>query len=142
VAYTAQPSARQKCGDPAAVTAAKAQTRRLKDVRKAKWSLTVPLTSTGIGHVDATLQKGKKKVVKLAAAALDAKPGALSLKLALPKGQRKAGRLTLVLVTASPDGTRKATTTVAIDVRPDAKATKKAKSRHKKTTTKKKGARR
>jgi hypothetical protein len=138
VPFTAQPSATQKCGDPAAVTAAKAVTVRLKDVRKAKWSLTVPLTSTGVGHVDATLQKGKKKIIKLATAALEVKAGALSVKLALPKGQRRAANLTLVLVTTAPDGTRRATTTVAVRVAPERKATHKTKKR----TTKKKGARR
>ena len=139
VAYTPQPSATQKCGDPAAVAAAKAQTRRLSELRKAKWSFRVPLTSTGVGHVDAVLQKGKKKVIRLATAAVDVKPGPLTLKLTLPKGQRRAAHLTLGATTTSPDGSRRAKTTVIVDVRNDAKSTKKPKGKSK---TKRNGARR
>jgi hypothetical protein len=145
VAYTAQPSPTQRCGDPAALTAGgKAVTLKLGAVRKARWTLAIPLASSGVGHVDVTLQKGKKKVVKLATAALEVKPGPVALKLALPKGRRKPGKLTLLLVTTAPDGSRKATTTVTVDLRADkqpAKATKKS-ARAKKPTTATKAARR
>jgi hypothetical protein len=139
VPYVAQPSATQRCGDaPALTTAGRTVVRRLSTVRKAKWQVSIPLASTGVGHVDVTLQKGKKKIVKLATAALDVKPGPVALKLALPKGQRKAARMTLVLVSTAPDGSKKVATKALVDLRRDAKT--KAKHKKKTTTKKKKGA--
>jgi hypothetical protein len=133
VGYTAQPSPTQRCGDAAALRAAAKQVvLKLSAVRKAKWRLSVPLVAGGVGHVDATLRRGKRKVLTLGTAQADVNAaGPLTLRFALPKGQRKAGHLQLVLVVTSPDGTKKATTTVPIEVRADAKAKHKSKRKTK-----------
>jgi hypothetical protein len=143
VSYTAQPSATQRCGDTAGLKSAEASVvRRLAAVRRARWRVSVPLVAAGIGHVDATLRRGVKKVITLGTAALDVKqPGAVTVSFTLPKGQRHTGRLTLVLVVTSPDGSRKATTTVPVEVRATTAAKPKHKARAKHKTTGRRGRR-
>jgi len=135
VTYVAQPSATQTCATPAALRSSeKAVVRKLSSVRKAKWKLTLPLAAAGVGHIDATLQKGKRKIVTLGTAKADvAAPGPVKLAFTLPKGQRGAGRLTLVLVVTSPDGTKKTTTKIAVTVKNDHPKASAIKSKHKAT---------
>jgi hypothetical protein len=116
--YTAQPSATQRCGDPAGIAFKERKLkRRLRTVRKAKWRINVELTPSGLGKLDATLQRGKKKVERLSTTAAQLKPGApVVLRFTLPKGKRRHGRFAVVLVVSSPDGTRRTTTTVPLEV--------------------------
>jgi hypothetical protein len=144
VGYIQQPSARQTCHDVAKVKpTAKKVVRTLAALRRAHWKLGVPLTASGAGSVQATLRRGKKKVTKLATAKVDVvRAGATRVVLALPKAARRVGRLHLILVVTSPDGSKKVRTDIPVTIRKDAaEAPRKHKGTSKtKTTSKKKGA--
>ncbi len=118
VSYTQQPSATQKCADPPGLAAKSSKLKlRLRKLRKAKWRLSVSLTAKGIGSLDASLLKRKAKKALWGWSTKLAKAGATKVPVTLPKSARKRGRYSLRLVTTSPDGKAKATTTINLEVR-------------------------
>ncbi len=123
VPYMRPASATQGCGDAPAMSATKKLRFSRKALRKAKWRLTLPLRSSGIGTVKATLlratRKGRKTRYKTLAnvAAPLTKPGSQKLRLTLPRSARGRGRYVLRLVTTAPDGKGRKTTTLKLEVR-------------------------
>jgi hypothetical protein len=83
----------------------------------------VPLRSSGIGTVKATLLRGTRKGHKTRYKALAnvtaklTKPGSQNLRLTLPRSARRRGHYVLQLVTTAPDGKGRKTTTLKLEVR-------------------------
>jgi hypothetical protein len=119
VGFTRAPKGDQRCGDPPRVaTAERRLQRKVRKLRRAHWRLTVPLKVTGAGRVEGTLLAGKgKKAHKVAVAAGTAKAGRLTLRFKLPRAARRPGALKLRLVAIAPDGGRRATRTLPLEVR-------------------------
>ena len=123
VAYTRPASATQACGDAPAMSAAAKLRFSRKALRKAKWHLTVPLRSSGIGTVKATLLRATRRGHKTRYKALAnvtaklAKPGSQKLRLTLPRSARRRGHYLLRLDTTAPDGKGRKTTTLKLEVK-------------------------
>mgnify|MGYP000884921344 CR=1 FL=1 len=122
VAYTRPASATQGCGDAPKLTAAKRVRLSLRKLRKAGWKAAIPVRSSGIGSVSGSLlpapRKGRrtsKKPLATATLALP-KPGAQKLKLRVPKAVRHRGRLVVRLVSISPDGKGRTTSTINLEL--------------------------
>ena len=123
VTYTRPASATQACSDAPAMSAAAKLRFSRKALRRAKWHLTVPLRSSGIGTVKATLLRATRKGHKTRYKALAnvtvklTKPGSQKLRLTLPKAAHGKGHYLLRLETTAPDGKGRKTTTLKLEVR-------------------------
>jgi hypothetical protein len=122
VSWTRPASATQGCGDAPRLTARRKLRLRIAKLRRAGWKAVVPLRSSGIGSVRASLvrepRKGRKTAKRPLAIAQLAlpKPGARKLAVRLPRTARQPGRFLLRLVATSPDGRGRATTTLKLEV--------------------------
>ena len=123
VTYTRPASATQACADAPAMSAAAKLRFSRRALRKAKWHLTLPLRSSGIGSVKATLLRATRKGHKTRYKALASvtakltKPGSQKLRMTLPRSARRRGHYLLRLVTTAPDGKGHKTTTLKLEVR-------------------------
>ena len=120
VSFLKPPSATQGCADAPELTPTKRLRFSLRALRKAKWRVTLPVRSSGIGSVDVALKATGRKApaTPLATQTLKvAGAGPLNLKLALSSKARKRGRYRVELVTTAPDGKTHATTTLTLEVR-------------------------
>ena len=123
VTYTRPASATQGCGDAPVMSAAAKLRFSRRALRRAKWHLTLPLRSSGIGTVKATLLRATRKGHKTRYKALAnvtaklTKPGGQTLRLTLPPAARRRGHYLLRLATTAPDGKGRKTTTLKLEVR-------------------------
>ena len=127
VAYTRRPSATQGCSDPPRVSAADATQRRtVRQLRRAHWLAAITVQSSGIGALQETLStivtrrsKGKTTSTRrtlLTDSTQITRAGRQILRLHLPAGARSAGTYRLRLTTTSPDGTRRTSTTLTLEI--------------------------
>ena len=116
VAWVARPSKTQACADPPRLRAASTRLRlRLKALRRAKWKVGLRVRSSGIGSLQASLL-GKRKALATVKRAIT-RPGSASVRLLLPKAVRRAGTYRVRLTSTAPDGKKKASTTITLEVR-------------------------
>ncbi len=134
VQYTRQPSATQTCAQAPAIVLPAAKKLSLGLLRRVGWVVSVPITLSGIGTVQATLtrtsttpraRKRRRKhasrasapVQVLTTAALPVtRPGTLRVRLHLPAAGRVEGAYRLQVTSTSPDGTAHAGATTTWQV--------------------------
>lgn len=123
VSHTRQPSSTQQCGDAPALTTGGRLRFSRRALRRHKWEAAVPLRSSGVGSLQGTLHKARRRGVRGSGRALTRvkatlmKAGAQRLLVRLPRAARRAGRYTLRLTTTAPDGTARRTTTLKLEVK-------------------------
>lgn len=115
VAWTAQPSRRQRCTDAPAVSARSRVVRRsLRALRAAKWRVRVKVRSTGMGALEARLLRQRRTLASVRQRL--GRAGTASVRLTLPRAARRAGRYVLRLRAGAPVGKKATTTTLTLEV--------------------------
>ncbi|MGO9751341.1 MAG: beta strand repeat-containing protein [Solirubrobacteraceae bacterium] len=127
-AYTRQPSTSQRCSDAPRVTGATLTRRSLRQLRRARWFAAVPIESSGIGALQATLTKiarkpgkGKTKARSTSLPLVPtelASPGQHTVRFLLPLTARSPGSYRLQLTTTSPDGKDRVSTGLTLEIVP------------------------
>jgi hypothetical protein len=120
VAWTAQPSATQTCGQAPGLKVKNVKKKLLrlkaKALKKKKWKAKLTISSNGIGSFDVALaRKGKKKPFARITSPI---PAAGPTVVTIPLPKVPAALYALTLTSISPDGTGKATTKLTLEVKP------------------------
>ena len=126
VAWTRQPSSKQRCTDAPALTHDTKVVLKQSRLKKNKGAMSFVVQANGIGNISATATtKGAKKPLATATIPI-AKAGTLTIKLKLDlktklkfkkvKGHQVA-RVSVKLVAAAPAGSSKTSITVPVEVR-------------------------
>ena len=127
VFYIRPPSAKQSCDDAPRLTAAETAHRTVKRLRHAAWSVTIPITTSGIGKLETSVvavrvhgkhrhaSHSTRRPLSTWSTEL-ARAGRITLRLRLPSSAHHAGRYVLHFVTTSPDGKRHATKNLTLEI--------------------------
>jgi hypothetical protein len=134
VAYTRPPSDTQSCTDAPRLTAVQTAHLSLRRLRRAAWNAKIPLTTSGIGRLDAsviavtvvgTRHRGKHKHKTRTThrtlftwSTQLARAGRVRLRIHLPKSAHRAGSYVVHLLTTSPDGRHHATKNLTLEIGP------------------------
>jgi hypothetical protein len=131
VVFDRRPSASQSCSDPPALASHGTVRRSLRQLRRARWTATLPLATGGPGQVSLTLarvlpavKRSKhhrghragvgKTLVTLPAQAVAG--GRFVLHISLPAGARAPGSYTVRVTTISPDGKGHHVSTLTLEI--------------------------